>query len=712
WRLACLSGVIGGALAGGALIHGNIGAGAIFALCNGLECLLFQYILEAVDPEPPRLERLGSVIAFLSVAVIASSAAALPAAFMLRLMEFSQTPFFDLWNAWMRADATGIVAIAPVIITGWRVMKFPPTMAVAVEGVAASLAVGIVALGTFGTMPFVVAWTSITPAVALFPLLLWVAGRMPPFFSALSVLIVSFVVVIAAQQGAGHFNLQMLTLGERIQSAQISVFAAALCALALAAMFARHRNIADALRTSDRRLQLALNASGIFTFDYDMADGTVHRYGALAQKLGLGREGTTDEFTARLHKGSQGGVRELMGYVSAENPTHLSEMKVRAADGSILTLQQRAEGIFDASNRLVRIIGSCIDITQSRQIEEALGESEERLRIVLKTARIYTFDCDFRTGYATRSENAVEILGLPPSSSNFTLQMFRRQMHPDDLAELKRVISGFSSSKDAGATVVRFTRPIDGKVIWLENILGASYDETGRKVRLSGITRDVTHRKMWEVKQDALIDELNHRVKNSLARMAVVIQRSRQSHDTLDDYMAALSGRIESMARTHQRLATSQWTGVSLSTLVEDELTPYRTPNNIVLAGPEVIMPPGISQAVSTTLHELATNAAKYGGLAHPNGRVKVTWTVDHDETTGGRVLKLDWQERAGSFVPQPDFEGFGTSTIRNLLRYEYQATVELTFDPGGAKCRIVLPLTRSNESRGADNRLPSKSVL
>ena len=128
--------------------------------------------------------------------------------------------------------------------------------------------------------------------------------------------------------------------------------------------------------------------------------------------------------------------------------------------------------------------------------------------------------------------------------------------------------------------------------------------------------------------------------------------------------------------------------------LVDDEIAPYRTQDRatITMAGPSITLVPDLAQAMSLTLHELATNAAKYGGLATPDGEVTVRWDVVH-ETNGGHVLELEWKERTGRLVETPERESFGAATIRNLLRYEYQARVELNFESDGVRCAIALPL-------------------
>ena len=156
------------------------------------------------------------------------------------------------------------------------------------------------------------------------------------------------------------------------------------------------------------------------------------------------------------------------------------------------------------------------------------------------------------------------------------------------------------------------------------------------------------------------------------------------------NFVAALEGRIRSMATTQELLSARRWRGISLTELVRCELAPYATSNNTKLNGPEVMLKPEAGQAIAMVLHELATNAAKYGALSTKEGRVSICW----DRRLNGYPprLVLEWQEIDGPAVEAPGKLSYGTSTIRDLIPYELGGTVDLALASDGVRCRLELP--------------------
>ena len=212
----------------------------------------------------------------------------------------------------------------------------------------------------------------------------------------------------------------------------------------------------------------------------------------------------------------------------------------------------------------------------------------------------------------------------------------------------------------------------------------------------------VTERRVAEEHQRLLISQLDHRVKNSLALMQAVVERSQVNARSMGDFVISLGGRIRSMARTQSKLSSGRWQGLCLAELIRDELSPYHTAGSDSLVGPSVKLKPAAAQAISMVVHELATNAAKYGALSRSHGRVLVRWTVEPG-AGGEQCLNLVWSEGGGPRVMPPEREGFGTSTIRNLLAYELGGDVSLRFEPAGVVCAITLPVSATVVSAVVD---------
>jgi two-component sensor histidine kinase len=188
--------------------------------------------------------------------------------------------------------------------------------------------------------------------------------------------------------------------------------------------------------------------------------------------------------------------------------------------------------------------------------------------------------------------------------------------------------------------------------------------------------------------QRTLNAELNHRVKNVLSTVSAIIAQTPKPHST-PAYAAGLDERIRSLARTHELLSNSQWDGVCLADIVRRELAPY-TAGNAEIGGPDIILKPEAAQAVAMVLHELATNAAKYGAFSKPGGRLLLRWRWLGSGSRG--QLAIEWQELGGPPVVKPSQFGYGTSTIRELIPFELGGTVDLAFASSGLQCQLKIP--------------------
>jgi PAS domain S-box-containing protein len=324
-------------------------------------------------------------------------------------------------------------------------------------------------------------------------------------------------------------------------------------------------------------------------------------------------------------------------------------------------------------------------------------ESEGRLQEALTAGAVMAFDWEAGTGLSRRSANAAQILGFDTQQTSIATQFFD-WIHPDDRAQFKSSLAVSEPTTRRMRSPFRFVRP-DGREMWLEEIAKAEFDAAGRCVRIKGLTLDISERKRAEKHQGQLIAELDHRVKNVLARVAVVAMYTRQGSNSMDDFIQALDGRIQSMADAHALLSQSHWQGVSLTELVRRLLAPYATDANTTIEGPDVKLSAAATEAIAMVLQELVTNAAKYGSLSTPGGRVSVSW----DRRPSGDAtasLMIAWRELGGPTTAAPAKSGYGTSLIRDLVPHELGGSVDLVFAPHGVCCTIEIParLTHDNE--------------
>jgi PAS domain S-box-containing protein len=337
---------------------------------------------------------------------------------------------------------------------------------------------------------------------------------------------------------------------------------------------------------------------------------------------------------------------------------------------------------------LAKITG---DIKEREKADAALEESEAKLKAALSAGQVVAFTRETGTGLSQHSENASQVFGFDAQAdTRGRADDFVAHVHPDDRAGFAARISGLRVENPSYSASFRFIRP-DGQEVWLEETGKAEFNSAGRCVRLKGLTRDITERKRAEERQRMLISELDHRVKNVLASVATVARRTREESGSMDEFLRLFDGRIQSMANAHRLLSQSHWQGVSLAALVGKELALCIGKANARVGGPDVLLSARATQSMAIVLHELVTNALKYGALATEHGRISVCWDWQCDGQSRRRLL-LEWVETTGASIVPPSHAGYGTFAIRNPIPYELGGAVDLAFDAASVRCRIELP--------------------
>jgi PAS domain S-box-containing protein len=248
----------------------------------------------------------------------------------------------------------------------------------------------------------------------------------------------------------------------------------------------------------------------------------------------------------------------------------------------------------------------------------------------------------------------------------------------------------------------------DGTLADISLTVSPLRDAAGVIVGASKIGRDISARKRAQEQQRALNAELDHRVKNVLATVCAIIDQTRDSSGTHDDFVLGLDHRIRSLAGTHDLLSRNRWYGVPLAEIVRREFAPYGTGNSEV-DGPNVTLKAEAAQAVAVVLHELTTNAAKYGAFSTPSGRVRLKWSW----LQNGRQphLAIDWKEVGGPVVLAPRRSGYGTSVVRELVPFELGGTVDLVFARDGLQCRLEIPGEWVSSNSPLDTGVPELRI-
>jgi two-component sensor histidine kinase len=206
---------------------------------------------------------------------------------------------------------------------------------------------------------------------------------------------------------------------------------------------------------------------------------------------------------------------------------------------------------------------------------------------------------------------------------------------------------------------------------------------------------DITERKQAENRQRVLIDELNHRVKNTLATVQSLALQTARHTDNIKEFVRTFEGRILALARAHDLLTSRQWQDAPLASLVHEVIAPLTgdADERARIEGPAVALDPRTALSLTMALNELLTNAGKYGALSSAAGVLSIRWKLEDE--VGGTMLQLEWQERDGPAVRPPTRRGLGTRLMERCIERDLDGDFDLVFEPEGVRCLMAIPYGR-----------------
>ena len=333
-----------------------------------------------------------------------------------------------------------------------------------------------------------------------------------------------------------------------------------------------------------------------------------------------------------------------------------------------------------------------------------LMESEKRRSFALAAGNMGSWDWDLTDGKIVWDEGQHEIYGVVPGDFIATPEHLKVLIVPEDWEGLQRAMQDLLERGEAHQAEFRVRRP-DGEVRWCESTAAATRDETGKVVRVSGVTMDITQRKKAEERQALLAREVDHRAKNAMAIVQSIVRLTKANSKA--DYVSIIDGRIKALSRAHVLLSNSRWQGADLGKLVNEELAPFRSTHadRIAVSGPEILLEPTKAQTLALALHELAANAAKYGALSSASGRLMVRWTLEDD------ALVIHWHETAGPETHKPSVTGFGTKIITGSIERQLGGKTEFEWAPTGLRCTLTVPRGERLAAAPAASELRPASV-
>ncbi|MGO4704934.1 sensor histidine kinase [Microvirga sp. 2MCAF38] len=381
-----------------------------------------------------------------------------------------------------------------------------------------------------------------------------------------------------------------------------------------------------------------------------------------------------------------------------------AELRLRSAKGAYSWFLCQALPARDTSGSVAGWSGAFTNIDTQKNAEEALRRTDEQHRLALEAAGLGTWSLNVGTGIVSWDEQACRLFGAPPDHlRRIALEDAFSTIHPDDRPRLRDYVASALAPEADGRYLTEFRVVLpDGNIRWIRSeghVVFAGEGKTRHAVRLSGTCADATERRASQEAQQLLTRELTHRVKNLFAITSGLVSMTARTARDPKDMADALRGRLAALSRAHELVRPTPSpeggqpsSSTNLARLIEAIIAPYKQEGDdrILTEGPPVEVEGSAITSLALVLHELTTNAAKYGCLSTPSGKLTVRWDVD-DET-----VRLLWTEMHGPRLTEaPTFEGFGHHLAQRSIGGQLGGTLEHDWRPGGLEVRMTLPLAR-----------------
>jgi PAS domain S-box-containing protein len=476
-----------------------------------------------------------------------------------------------------------------------------------------------------------------------------------------------------------------------------------------------------ATRESEERLTSALRAGAIGTWRVDFTTMTGRRDPGLNRILGLEEvtsDAPVDDFFNRVHPEDRERCAAHWNALRERGEEIDQEFRIIRPDGSVRWVHDRGRAIRDDNGAVVLATGAAADITEQKRAEERIALERGVSGVIAEASSIEDAAETMLDRFIEHTGANIAELWLPVGGE-LTLRSRRAREHRDTTAQerdtellekamtlrapiwrtndspravarTRIAIPLVSGAESLGAVLLTAKR-----VMTEDTLVFGSLASVGREIgALIDRTRASAHR-------DALVAELNHRVKNTLALVQSIAANTSRNTESVDDFLEGLEGRLHALAVSHRMLTETDWRGGDLRSLVHAALRPFlvRDMSRRTLEGERVLLDTRATQSLAMILHELASNAAKYGALSNREGAIRVSWKTE--VAPDGAELVVVWEESGGPEVKRPTRRGSGTSLVERTTSYELQGEAELDFRAEGVRCTLRIPLDANVLSRG-----------
>ena len=448
------------------------------------------------------------------------------------------------------------------------------------------------------------------------------------------------------------------------------------------------RRSAEALRQSREFLKMALDAGGMGVWQTELGRGIAICDEVTQGLFGLEpdrKEYSLDDIERCVHPDDLARIRAAWEALEV-GQSFREEFRVRSqTDGERWLIGVGQKHIAEGK---ATVSGLNWDITEQKHVEARLREGEALFRSMADNLPhiVWMHDADARQEFV--NQTFCDYFGV--AREDMRGQKWQVLMHPEDAEAYAAEFAACVRERRPFHAEVR-VRDGAGEWRWLESWSAPRFDKAGRYLGHVGTSADVTDRKREEQLRQLLLEELDHRVKNTFALVQAIANQSLRGDRPIEVQRAAFIGRLRALASANNLLTRENWEKASLSQLVFDASASTGTAEErFVAEGPEVILQPRLAISVALALHELCTNAIKYGSLSGDRGRVVVGWTVRDGDP---EHVTLVWSEHDGPTVSPPGGRGFGTLLLEQALAAELGAEVTMEFRPEGLRCTIEVDL-------------------
>ena len=374
------------------------------------------------------------------------------------------------------------------------------------------------------------------------------------------------------------------------------------------------------------------------------------------------------------------------------------EIIAERPDGSRARVIPYPTPLFDGNGELVGAINMMVDVSARHESEQELARlgavvasSEDAVISVNLKGLITHWNSGATQLYKYESD---EMVG---QSIDAIIPLELRPQEAEILAKLR------SGERVKNYETERVSK--DGRRVSISLSAASLRDEKGNVIGMTKVARDMTERKQAEQLQFLLLNELNHRVKNTLATVQAIAHQTVRSARSPEEFATSFTARLQALSKAHNLLTQSSWQGADLLSLIREQLMHTDKDDRISYSGPSVVLEPQVALHLSMVLHELGTNARKYGSLSVPRGQVSIGWSVQSTRVNDDPTLQLKWQERNGPSVAAPTKQGFGTTLIQQSIQ-AHGGDVIITYGPEGVTCEIKMSLSQEMSPKVKTNEM------